>query len=198
MVDAQRSRSTVLARLGALSSTVLALGAVGHVAGTGTLPDGRTTAAVALLTVAAGVPLARRRLRVTTLLPAAAVGQWLLHHAFAATAPGVAHAPVTGHVHPGGTPAPGGDHGTAAAMLAAHVLATALTVALLVATERGAERALHRCAWALPVLTGARTLVAAVTVRPGLVLVRVPAPVTPARTRGAHGRRAPPPEACAA
>ncbi|MBO3089737.1 hypothetical protein [Cellulomonas dongxiuzhuiae] len=197
MVDASRSPSRVPARLAAVAGTVLPLGAGGHVAGTGTLPDGRALAVLAALTAAGAAPLARRPLRVSTLLPAVAVWQWLLHRAFAATAAVDAVAGGERHVH-GATasmPVSGtgvGAHATSVAMAAAHVAATALTVTLLVATERAAQRSLDRLAWALPVLVGAAVLPVVGTARRRPVRRRRHRATPRTRTLGAHGSRAPP------
>lgn len=196
-VDALRSSPRVPARLAAVSSTVVALGAGAHVAGSGAVPDGSAVLALGALTVAAAVPLARRRLQVTTLLPGVAAWQWLMHQALAATTPlpGAPPAGPSGHAaHAAATahPAAGAPHPTSAAMTAAHVLTTVLTVALLIATERGAERALRRWTWALPVLTGARVLPVVTTAPQVLVHGDDRRSVPRASTGGAYGSRAPP------
>lgn len=202
MVDAQRSRSRVPARLAAVSSTVVALGAGGHVAGAGTLPDTRALAVLAALTAAGAAPLARRPLRVSTLLPAVAAWQWLLHRAFAATAtveavPGDVVPGGAVHVHGGAVPVPmpgagPGAHAASIAMIAAHAAATVLTVALLVATERAGQRALDRLAWAVPVLAGTALLPVVGTARRRPVRGRRHRATPRTRTLGTRGSRAPP------
>jgi len=196
MVDTQRSRPRVLARLVAVSSTVLALGAAAHVAGAGAPPAGRAVVVLAAATLVGALLVARRRLQVRTLLPGVAVWQWLLHQAFTATAalPAAPHAaghPARGTVTSLSAAAGAVPH-TSATVVAAHVVATVATVGLLVATERGAERALERLAWALPVLAGALTLPVVGTARRVPAAGRVRRAVTPSRTPGAHGSRAPP------
>lgn len=216
MVDAQRSRSRVVARLVAVATTVLALAAGAHVAGSGAVPHPGTVGALALPTLAVAGLLARHRLRVVTLLPAVAVWQLVLHHGFATASP--VPVPATPGPHPGHAahvPAMGPHAAThlpdaalpdaalpdaalaepqhaALAMLLAHVLGTALTVALLVATERGADRALARLAWALPVLGGRVATVVVGRPRVARATDRTTRPTVAAWVRGPHGSRAPP------
>lgn len=197
----------VLLRLAAVTSTVLALGAGAHLAAAGELPDGRVLLVLAVATAAVATPLAHRRLRAATLLPVTGAWQWLLHQGLAMpTGGGGGHAHAR-HAVPGHAGAAGPldvthldvahlDVAPAGVvppvlMTAAHVLATVLTVALLVTTERATDRALRRLAWALPVLV--EPLAVALPVGWSVpVAPRVAAAVLPLRTAGAHGCRAPP------
>lgn len=204
----------VLVRLAAVTSTVLALGAGAHLAAAGALPDSRVVLVLAAATAVVATPLAHRRLRAATLLPVAGVWQWLLHQGLAIpTAPGHdAHHAHGAHDGPAAHPARIGwadhvdvvpvgalDAGTLATapavspllMTAAHALATVVTVALLVATERATDRALRRLAWALPVLDGPPALALPVEER-APVASRVAPTLLPLPTLRAHGCRAPP------
>lgn len=127
------------ARSGALALVVLALAAAGHRVGGGRLPG---LPGLATLAALAAVPTAfatRRRLGLPSLVGLLAVGQLVLHTAFAALGadPGM----PMGHVHAGGgiggaLPGPGADAGIELPMLAAHVVATVLTAAVLAWGER--------------------------------------------------------------
>lgn len=186
-MDGATLPTRVLVRLAAVTSTVLALGAGAHLAAAGALPDGRVLLVLAAATAAVVAPLAHRRLRATTLLPVVAAWQWLLHQGLAATAHPVP--PDVHHVHAAHASSP--DPVGPLLMTAAHVLATVLTVALLVTTDRATDRALRRLAWAVPVLAGSLALTPPVAGRVP-VTSRVATVVLPPRTLGAHGCRAPP------
>jgi hypothetical protein len=210
-----RSRPWVAARLVAVCSTVLALAAGGHAAGGGALPSGLGLTLLVAMTTTFAAALAARPLRLTTLLPAVALWQWVLHQGFALTAAvgggASGGAAIHGGHHGGGGVdpallAPTADHafraahqhGGSATMLLAHGIATLATVLLLVATERGAARAGARWAWAVPRLLTATAPVAAGPHRSELHVVgRIPA-LRALTHPGALGGRAPPRPALAA
>lgn len=202
MVGTRRSRARVLARLVAVASTLFALGAGAHVIGHGLLPSGTVLGALAALTFAVAAVLAQWRLRASTLLPAAALWQLFLHTAFTgATTSGsvVVDAGHLAHDHSGAglmaasTGAMPGmpEHAMSSRMLAAHLVATAVTVLLLIATERGVERGIEYLAWVLPALLG---LVAGpvVSARLSDVVHRAPRGLVSGWFVSAQGSRGPP------
>ncbi len=202
MVDTRRSRARVLARLVAVASTLLALGAGAHVIGHGVLPSGTVLGALAALTFAVATVLAQWRLRASTLLPAAALWQLFLHAAFAGMAipgSGVVDAGHLAHGHSGAglmTPSTGAmpgmpEHAMSSRMLAAHLVATAVTVALLIATERGVERGIERLALVLPALLGF-VVSPVLSTRVGDVVHRAPRRLVSGWCVSAQGSRGPP------
>lgn len=196
------SRSVAGVRLAGVSAVVLALAVGGHVLGGGRLvPSG----ALVLLTgpvLAGSAVLSRRRLTLRTLVPFLATAQLLVHatSSWFTPPPGQEVATATPGHH--GEQAAGAvvavtttgvDHlhgGATLHMLAAHVLATAVSAVLLVGTDRAARAARHWCATVLPsLLTGPAPVV--VPRRQ----VATPGHGAPPRARHAvavHPRRGPP------
>lgn len=196
MLGTARSRTRVLTRQTAVAGTVFAVSTGAHLAAHGGLPSPVVVAALAVFTLTAAGALARRPLRVRTALPAAAAGQAFLHWAFMAMSAATVGAGQGGH-H-GSMPVLSATmpavHTTDGTMLLAHALATIVTVALLVAGERGADRALAALAWALPVLRGTVTTV---TVRPRAVVAPTTIACTARWVARTQDSRGPPVRSCA-
>ena len=185
-----------VARAGLVATLVLALAALAHRVGGGTLPDPLILAALAAFTMAGATFAARFRLTFARLVAVLGTGQVALHHGLGFSA-GVACSPVpgghAGHAEPGRVascvtvaPLPDGvahlphDATTGVWMVLAHVLAT-LVVALVVAHG---ERALGLLlAWLAPRGALADLL-------PALPVVhRLPAPLAaPSRAATVHLR----------
>jgi hypothetical protein len=170
-------RALVAWRLLAVSTTVLALGSGAHVLAGGRAPSAGVVALLGALVLLAAAALARRPLTVPVLLPVALAAQVGVHVALTWLAPagevldvGNAHGPhgvvltgdpvVSGHAGHAGT--------TGVLMPAAHAVAMAATVLLLVATERGVLALVRRWSALLPALGGVR-----------LPVVPAPRPVWP-------------------
>ena len=162
-------------RAAVLGSLVLALAAGAHVLGGGALPAPALLLLLVVLVAAASAalararPAARGRLRHREVVPVLALGQAALHGLLAALSAPVAAASVAplspgGHVHgllprmprPGGTAAEGPlaavlDQATSP-MLLAHVVATLVTSAAVVAADRAWASAVAWATRVLPVL----------------------------------------------
>lgn len=141
-----------------VSSTSLGLGAGAHVLAGGHRPPWVALLVAAALSTVGAAPLARRALHPASLLPYAALSQAASHLAITwlpATDPTAALA--TAGAHHGGTvlwSAPtttAAPLGAGAAMLAWHLLGTAITVLALVGAERAATDAAHWWAGVLQV-----------------------------------------------
>jgi hypothetical protein len=186
-------------RLLAVSTTVLALGSGAHVLAGGHAPSAGVAALLGALVLLAAAALARRPLTVRVLLPAAVAAQVGVHVALTWLGPAGEALDPAGAAHGahgallGGDPlvaAPAGHTGsTGVLMPAAHAVAMAATVLLLVATERGVLALVRRWSALLPALGGVR-----------LPVVPAPRPAWPAvpagrRLRllaGSVARRGPP------
>ncbi len=207
MESPDRSQPWVLARLVAVSSTMLALAAGAHVAGGGALPSGAGLALLVSLTVGLSAVLAQRRLRLVSLLPVAAAWQWLLHEGFSlgsSASSGSVAALSTGHAGHAGSAGPWADvsravtsqaphlHAASTSMLVAHAVATVTTVVLLAATEKSARRAFERWSWAVPVLVADAGPVAPATHRVATGVVTPPVRLRSVWVLGAVGSRGPP------
>lgn len=202
-------RTLVAGRLLAVSSTTLALTVGGHALAGGPLPGGSLVLVLALLTLAATALVARTPLRARSLLPFAGAAQLGLHGALSWLTRGVAQPyPAASVGHPGhaghavsplgattsSAASTGGDHLhlPMAPMLAAHVVAGLLTVALLLGTERAVAAVVQRWSRLLPALLTGRP-------RPVAPRLRVPVPrasvdrvVAHGLGTGGAGRRGPP------
>jgi hypothetical protein len=191
-------RALVASRLLAVSTTVLALGSGAHVLAGGHAPSAGVVALLGALVLLAAAALARRPLTVRVLLPVAVASQVGVHVALTWLAPagevldaGTVHGPHGSVL--AGDPVIAADTGHAGAtgvlMPAAHAVAMAATVLLLVATERGVLALVRRWSALLPALGGVR-----------LPVVPAPRPAWPAvpggrRLRllaGSVARRGPP------
>jgi hypothetical protein len=165
-------RALVAWRLGAVASTVLALGSGAHVLGGGHAPSPGAAALVGALVLLGAAALASRPLTVRVLLPGALGGQLAVHAALTWLGPGgVAGADPTGH-H-GTVPVPGAApaaevaaHPAADLMLVAHAVAMVATVLLLVAVERGVAGLARRWSTVLPALLGGVAVVGRAPGRP--------------------------------
>jgi hypothetical protein len=184
------------ARLAAFSVTAMVLALGAHVLAGGPPPALLpTVAAVALPALAAG-PLTRRRRGLLEIAVVLGAVQLALHEVFAAAATGPLHA--TGHVHAMGhaDAATGLTGHSSLTMTGAHVVAVALTAALLTRGER---------LWHL-LVTWWRVLPRLVRDAVGLLPVPAPAPMVPVvrpagsfpsyRAAGCVVRRGPPPRVC--
>jgi hypothetical protein len=160
-------RALVAWRLLAVSSTVLALGSGAHVLAGGHAPSAGVVALLGALVLLAAAALARRPLTVRVLLPVAVAAQVGVHLALTWLGSGGDALRAAGGAHgPHGTPVPGAGAGAGAEpaaaathagasgllMPAAHALAMAATVLLLVATERGLLALVRRWSALLPAL----------------------------------------------
>lgn len=164
-----------LLRTGSIASVIVALGAGGHLAGGGSLPEPAILVALCALTVLPVAVATKFRLSLPVLAGLLGAGQVWLHWAFhnlSATAPAGLQGPPAGHAQHALLPETG-SFGAAAPtdtltgdgkMFLAHVLATVVTSVVL---SRG-EQAL----WAL-----------AGWLRP-LAKLPVPVAIVPARTPG--------------
>jgi len=189
-----------LARAAGLSVLVVALAALAHALGGRPAPAPGLVLALVALSLPVTVLVAGRRITWPAALAVLAVGQLVLHHAFAVVGSCGAVAPDAGvHAHHGATAhltaqACGGGAVAADAlvdgrsMLAWHVMATVLTALAVAGAERGA---VHVAAVLAPLLRVPAELVAPVLVR---VLPRddSSAPVATLHLRGAPSRRGPP------
>lgn len=192
-------RALVAWRLLAVSTTVLALGSGAHVLAGGHAPSAGVVALLGALVLLAAAALARRALTVRVLLPVAVAAQLGVHVALTWLGPAGEALDLAGAAHGRhgllltGDPvsaAPAAHPGaTGVLMPAAHAVAMAATVLLLVATERGVLALIRRWSVLLPALDGA-----------GLPVVPAPRPArpaAPARRRprvlaGSVARRGPP------
>jgi hypothetical protein len=199
-------RALVVARLLAVSATVLGLGSGAHVLGGGAAPSAGVAALVGALVLVLAAAVARRPLSLPVLLPTALAGQLGVHGAlswFGAPVAGgtgapAAHAAHAAHAAQGaGVPwavdvaaiAPHA-HPAEPLMLVAHAGAVVVTVLLLVATERGVLDLARRWSAMLPaLLDGAAGPVAT---RSRTALPEVPPLRRLPVQRGGVGRRGPP------
>lgn len=159
-IPAPVQRALVAWRLLAVTTTVLALGSGAHVLAGGHAPPAGVVALLGTLVLLAAAAVARRPLTARLLLPVAVGAQLGVHVALTWLGPvGGAHASLEAHgLH--GSPAPVADvvaadpHVGASGLLmpAAHAVATAVTVLLIVATERGALGLVRRWSALLPAL----------------------------------------------
>jgi hypothetical protein len=185
-------------RLLAVAGTVTALALLGHLLAGGSAPGAAALALLGVPVLIGSAVLARRRLRARTLLPFAAAAQLGLHHGLAwlsgptTITPGTGHHTTVAvrtllHAHPGAGP---GTHPVdGGLMLAAHLLAAALTVALLLAVERGLIGLHRRWLALLPLLGGRLPSSPRRTPAPATRAVRHPAHSV---TLGGRGLRGPP------
>lgn len=184
-------------RLLAVAGTVAALALLGHLLSGGSAPGAAALALLGVPVLIGSAVLARRRLSARTLLPFAAATQLGLHHGLAwlsgpsTISPGSGHhATVVRtllHAHPGAGP---GTHPVdGGLMLTAHLLAAALTVALLLAVERGLIGLHRRWLALLPLLGGPLPSSPRRTPAPATRAVRHPAHAV---TLGGRGLRGPP------
>ncbi|RYV51681.1 hypothetical protein [Pengzhenrongella frigida] len=201
------------------SAVALSLGAGAHALGGGALPSTLVLVALGALVLLPATALARRQLRLWTLLPALAVLQVAVHAVLSFLSPAglsvvVDPAPSSGHAH-GGAPGLASDLvqggaasvGLAAAspllhvhagvssvgMLVAHAAAILVTAALLVGADGAARRALHWLRAVVPLL-GLR-VAGPVVASPLHEPARAPGfvPLAPGRVRS-RPRRGPPVE----
>ena len=169
-----------LLRAAAVSATVLCLAAAAHVAGGGTIPAAGVVIGLSVLTLLPVTLLAGRKLGVTTMAAILAGSQLALHQAFTVLSTTAVCTEAGHHAYAGAgslecvasaAGAAGGaahapaEHG--AAMVGAHVLATALTGLLLV---RGEEAVWALAAWLRPLAK----------LPSAIVLPICPAPTAPA------------------
>ena len=181
----------------------LAIAAGGHAAAGGALPPAPGLLALGGVTLAVGAVLGRRPLAAVTLVPVLGALQVGLHHGFEllhATAGGApaavegphgahaAHAalqvdPVLGAVH--------GATGSSAWMLVAHVVAVAVTAALLVGADAGARGVARWWAWVAPLLLS-RVLLPVVGLPARLVAATRVVRSVPVRWAAVAPRRGPP------
>lgn len=166
-------RAVQLTRAAATAATTLAVATGAHVIAGGHPTSPGLLAVLGLLLLGAAMPMSRGPARPVPLLAWVAGGQLAVHTALG-WLHGTARVSVPGHhgleqaaSHAGATATAG------TAMLAAHVLGTALALALIVATDRSAAAARRHWAW-----------VRAVAARHHVPRVhRLPAPDTHPRTR---------------
>ncbi len=140
-----RGGPAVVLRASAAATTTLALATGGHVLAGGTAPATNLVLAIAAVTVVTALPLSRRRLRAASLLSWTISMQlvvhlslsWLVGEPSATVMSTAHHAPPTAGAL--GAIDAAGQHAMTpgAAMLLGHLLATLLSVALLVGVDRG-------------------------------------------------------------
>jgi hypothetical protein len=147
-------RAVQLTRAAAVAATTLAVATGAHVVAGGHPASPVLLAVLGLLLLGAAMPSSRRPTRPVPLLAWAAGGQ-LAVHLVLSWLHGDAHVAVAGH-H--GLEQAGAHASTAAtggtAMLVAHLLGTAVAVALILSTDRSAAAARRHWAWVRWVVTG--------------------------------------------
>lgn len=194
-------RALVAWRLLAVSSTVLALGSGAHVLAGGHAPSAGVVALLGALVLLPAAALARRPLTVRVLLPVAVAAQvgvhlaltWLGAGGDALAGAGGAHGPHGTSVLDAGSAgaAPAVHAGTAGLLMpAAHAVAMAGTVLLLVATERGVLALVWRWSALLPALGDGVAAPVHPVRRPSLPAVRPRR--RPRALAGSVARRGPP------
>lgn len=137
------------ARAGALTLVTVVLAAGAHASAGGSLPSLWVLLALTLPTFGAAFALAGRRPSTPITLVALAASQFLLHQGFAALA---GEGCSTHHVVVTACASTPHAHGSGVGMLAAHVLATAVTGILLARGEQALFALADRLAWRLPAL----------------------------------------------
>jgi len=130
-VAAGKVRRVIAARSLVFGLITVTLTVLAHAAAGGGTPPTIGLAVLVLVTAAVGMPLLRRPMRPITLLTAVGVAQVVLHPVFQGLA-----ADPTGHA----------AHGSAPAMLGAHVLAGVLSVLLVTALDPVLRCLRLRCA----------------------------------------------------
>ncbi|MGN8245066.1 hypothetical protein ACTHAM_002178 [Cellulomonas soli] len=167
-MQASSGRGLGAGRLLLVSTTVFALGVGAHVLGGGATPGARTLGALGALVLACTAWTTRAPLRARSLLPLAVLAQAGLHTALAWLAPSgtTATSPGSGgrHLHadaalaslaaadPAGAGVGTHAHAFSLTMVAAHLAATLLTVALLIGTDRAVATVAHLWTVLLPAL----------------------------------------------
>lgn len=179
-------------RLLAVASTITALALAGHSLAGGAIPGPAALTLLGVPVLIGSAALARRRLRARTLLPLAVAAQLGLHHGSTwlsgptSITPGSGHHPVALRtLMPEHASAATADHGL---MLAAHLIAAGLTVALLLAVERGLLGLRRRWLALLPLLGGT----APIAHRPVGAVPSAPRRTIAVWSSGAQGVRGPP------
>ncbi|WP_262107844.1 hypothetical protein [Arthrobacter sp. Marseille-P9274] len=158
-----------LLRAGGFSAAAFCLSAAAHVAGGGTLPATAVVVALGALTLLPVMVLAGRKLGAATTAAALGASQLLLHQAFTVLSSTSNCTEAGGHSHAGAgsldcvaaASHSAADHG--AAMLAAHVIATAF-IGLMLA--RGEEALWALAAWLRPLVRLPSAVVQPVPGRP--------------------------------
>jgi hypothetical protein len=162
-------------RTGLTGSVIFALGAGGHLAGGGSLPEPVILVALCALVLVPVAALTRARLSFPVLTALLGAGQAWLHWSFGAFGTGLVSAPTralsvpaahSGHV-PALWPDPAGvmlaSHDEGWAMLAAHAVATLATALLL---ARGEDALRLMTAWLQPLVRLPEPFVLPPAIRP--------------------------------
>lgn len=151
-------RAVLLARALAVSATTLALSTGAHVIGGGHTSSPVLLGVLGVLLVGAAVPLARRPLRLTTLLAWVTAGQVTVHLVLSWLHPAAGtHVAIAGHHGLESATTVASTHTSASSgtsMLVAHVVGSVIAAALIVATDRSAAAARAHWGWVRSIVAG--------------------------------------------